>query len=258
MNYGLYLSASGVLTNMYRQDVFANNLANVNTTAFKPDVPAIHHRAPEAIEDGRDTGMARHMLEMLGGGVLAGPQRINFTPGSLHPSGNELDVALTDKNKFFVVQTQNPDGELTSALTRDGRFTTDSQGRLTTQTGEPVLGIGGGPITIPPGGAVRIGPDGSIVRDGEALGQILVTNIQQTQKLQKIGSNRFTMPGQNEFEAVEQPGVKSGFVEASSVDSVKALMSMINATKAAQGNARMIQYHDLLMDKAVNTLGRVG
>ena len=38
MNYGLYLSAAGMLTNMYRQDVAANNLANAQTPAFKRDL----------------------------------------------------------------------------------------------------------------------------------------------------------------------------------------------------------------------------
>ena len=54
MNYGLSLSASGVLTNSYRQDVFANNLANVNTDGFKPDLHTIPTRHTPAQEDATD------------------------------------------------------------------------------------------------------------------------------------------------------------------------------------------------------------
>ena len=81
MNYGLYLSAAGVLTNSYRQDVFANNLANVNTVGFKPDLPVLRTRPPEAIEDPAPFGTSNDLLERLGGGVLAGPQRTSFAPG---------------------------------------------------------------------------------------------------------------------------------------------------------------------------------
>jgi len=52
MNYGLYLSASGVLTSMYRQDVLANNLANVNTVGYKPDAVATRQRDAARVEDG--------------------------------------------------------------------------------------------------------------------------------------------------------------------------------------------------------------
>ena len=82
MNYGLYLSASGVLTNLYRQDVFANNLANSETVGFKPDSPTVRQREPEAIEDNLGLGASQRLLDKLGGGVLAGPQSIRFSPST--------------------------------------------------------------------------------------------------------------------------------------------------------------------------------
>ena len=72
MNYGMYLSASGVLTNTYRQDVYANNLANAQTVGFKVDVPSIKQRDPESIEDDLGYSVSKDMLDRLGGGVLAG------------------------------------------------------------------------------------------------------------------------------------------------------------------------------------------
>ncbi|MFN9973111.1 MAG: flagellar basal body protein, partial [Phycisphaerae bacterium] len=44
MNYGVQISSSGLLGAMYRQDVFSNNLANMDTAGFKPDIPAMKQR----------------------------------------------------------------------------------------------------------------------------------------------------------------------------------------------------------------------
>lgn len=104
MNYGLYLSASGVLTNMYRQDVIANNLANVETVGFKLDLPSIRQRDPESIEDSFGSDVSKRLLDKLGGGVLAAQQRINFSPGPIEKTGAPLDVALDSPGAFFCGQ----------------------------------------------------------------------------------------------------------------------------------------------------------
>jgi len=258
MNYGLYLSASGVLTNMYRQDVFSNNLANVQTAGYKPDIPYVSQRPPEVLEDDLGGELSNELLDRLGGGVLAGPQRMNFSPGTLQRTNNPLDVALSDKHSFFVVSSEDADGgPAQTSLTRDGRFTIDAQGRLTTQGGDMVHGVGGGPIIIPPGGEVRITRDGRITRNGEELGQLRVAHVEDTQGLSKLGRNRFAMPRGQAIEPSADPHIQAGFIEGSGADPIGALMNIVSATKAATGNARMIQYHDLLMDRAVNTLGRV-
>ncbi|MFG0252977.1 MAG: flagellar basal body protein, partial [Phycisphaerales bacterium JB038] len=69
MNYGLYTSATGVLAGMYRQDVLANNLANVNTTGFKQDFVTFKQRDPARLEDGLLHLDSNQMLEQLGAGV---------------------------------------------------------------------------------------------------------------------------------------------------------------------------------------------
>lgn len=253
MNYGLYLSAGGVMTNMYRQDVFSNNLSNVQTAGFKPDIPYLSQRKAESLEPGVGGELSHELLDRLGGGVLAGPQRVNFNPGTLQQTGNPLDAALTDKHSFFVVASR--DGQMN--LTRDGRFMTDNHGRLVTQSGQRVEGAGGGPIVVPPGGEVRISQDGRLTRNGEDLGRLRIAFVGDTDGLKKLGQNRFALPEGAELEENADPDVRGGFVEGSGTDPVVTLMNIVSATKAATGNARMIQYHDLLMDRAVNTLGRV-
>ena len=65
MNYGLYLAASGALSNMYRQDVITNNLVNVETTGFKPDMVTARQRLPHRLVS-HGPADPQLMLERLG------------------------------------------------------------------------------------------------------------------------------------------------------------------------------------------------
>lgn len=258
MNYGLYLSASGVLTNSYRQDVFANNLANVETIGFKPDVPAIRQRRPEAVEDpGTGSAFRNRLLDKLGGGVLAGPQRIDFTPAPLKPGG-ALDLALRGENAFFAVQT-NEGGQESIRLTRDGRLSRDPEGYLVTAAGNHrLLDANDRPIQLGLTGPVVIDPAGRVLQNGEAVAEIQVTGVSDLASLRKQGSNLFAWDGEGDQRtAPSDPTIRPGFVESSGVDPIRALMDMISATKEGTANGNLIRYQDQLMDRAVNTLGRV-
>jgi len=259
MNYGLYLSASGLMTNLYRQDVFANNLANANTVAFKPDVATVKQRDPEAIED-PGFGDQHRLLDRLGGGVLAGPQRVAHNPGPPQQTGRALDLLIDDPDAFFVLRGVDArTGETRVNLTRDGRFTLNEQGQLVTASGgQPVLDAGGQPIRVDPDRPVAIDGAGRVRQDGDVAGRLQLVRTPDREQLVKLGGNRFALPeGDPRLEPVSQPAVRSGFVEGSGVDPIRALMQVISATKAASGQGNMIRYHDLLMDRAVNTLGRV-
>ena len=258
MNYGLYLSASGVMTNMHRQDVFANNLANVETTGFKSRIPDLTHRAPEAVEDKVDFDVSKRLLERLGGGVFAGPQRIDTTVGQIQQTGNPLDAALTDENSFFAVRATDPDtGQNQVRLTRDGRFTRNDAGQLVTPAGHPVLNADDEPIQVPGTAPVRINHAGELIQNGEPIDRVQVARINDPQQLQHQGAGMFAFEGADPRNILENPSVKAGAVEGSAVDPMTTLMRLIGATKSVGGNAQMIKYHDTLMNRAVNTLGRV-
>lgn len=258
MNYGLYLSASGVLTNLYRQDVFANNLANLETVGFKPDLPSIRQREPEAVEDLAPLDASNDLLERLGGGVLAERQRINFSTARLEQTGNPLDAALFEDNRFFAVRDTNAQGETSVRLTRDGRFHVNAQGTLTLPSGQAVLDVNDQPITLSrAAGPARIEADGSITQNGETVARVQIARVDDTEALAKAGEGLFRMTGSDLRKADPMAQVRPGYVEGSGVDPFKALMDLTAATKSATGNADMIRYHDSLMDKAVNTFGRV-
>ena len=258
MNYGLYLSASGVLTNMYRQDVFSNNLANVETVGFKPDFTATRQRDPEAIEDALGMDLSHRLLDRLGGGALAGPQRIDFQPGPLRMTGSPHDVALTDRNSFFAVQYTDPQTNQTEVrLTRDGRMHRDSTGHLILPGGHKVLDGNDRPIVLDADATFRVDAAGRVIQNGQPVARVQVSRVADTSVLYKQGGNLFGFTGTDPRQIVADPLVELGALEASAADPIKSLMRLIAASKAAMGNAQMIRYHDLVMDHAVNRLGRV-
>ncbi len=260
MNYGLYLSASGVLTNLYRQDVFANNLANVETVGFKQHLPSIRQRDPESVEDQFGSDVSKRLLDRLGGGALAGPQRIQFGAAPLQKTDNPLDVALDSPDAFFAIRLPDQgDGRLPIRLTRDGRFTRNDQGELVTQTGgHRVLDTNDRPIRLQDDATVQIDSAGRVLQDGDAVAQLQVTAVRNKDQLIKQGQNLFRFQGDQDLRIpTGLSTVRPGFLESSGVDPIQALMKMIAATKSVTANGNLIRYHDLLMDRAVNVLGRV-
>ncbi len=260
MNYGLYLSASGVLTNIYRQDVYANNLANVETAAFKPDVATVHQRDPEAVEDNLGLDVRHRLLEQLGGGVLAGPQRVSFAPAAQRTTGNPLDVALEAPDTFLAVGLTNPEtGQSELRLTRDGRLSRNADGYLVAATtGHKMLDPSDQPILLSDEAEVKIDAAGRVLQNGETVGQLQITGVTDLDELVKEGRNLFRFKDDTDLRTDPSlPTLRPGAIEESGVDPIRALMKMIEATKAVTGNANMIRYHDLTMDRAVNVLGRV-
>ncbi len=261
MNYGLYLSASGVLTNLYRQDVFANNLSNVKTAGFKSDMASVSQRPAEVIEEGFGGHVSDELLDRLGGGVMAGPQRINFQPSTIEQTGGALDAALELPKTFFAVaQTDNATGEQKVSLTRDGRFSLNDQGYLVTVGGgHRVLGPDDQPIRVSGDGPVRIDASGNLIQDGQPVARLQITAVADTDHLIKLGQNLLGFKGGRDgrVPAGASAIVHPGAIESSGVDPIKALMQVIEATKAVTANGNMIRYHDLVMDRAVNVLGRV-
>jgi len=258
MNYGLYLSASGVLTNSYRQDVFANNLANVNTVAFKPDMPTLTQRLPEAAEGLTPLGTANDLLDRLGGGVLAGPQRTSFAAGAIEQTGRDLDVAFTDRSSFFAVEQTDPNtGNATVRLTRDGRFAINAQGYLVTTAGHRLLGQGDRPIQVNANAKTSITADGGVRQNGAEVARLQVATVNDTSALEKAGGNLFAFTGNDPRSQTDNPNLRIGALESSGTNAIGTMMQIMAAAKAATANAKLIKYHDSMMDKAINTLGRV-
>lgn len=259
MNYGLYMSASGVLTGRQRMDVAANNLANVNTTAFKPDMAGAMQRAPARLEDNLPFLDSDRMLERLGAGALAAPTMTDFSPAGPKPTGNPLDVAI-EKEGFFVVRSAQGEGENALRFTRDGRFTLDSDGRLVMAgSGLPVIGENNQPITLDPSQRAEIGGDGAIRQGGQEVAQLQVVTLSDTDALHKTGRNLYRAePGAVAQRQPAQTSLRPGAVERSAVNPIDEINAVTKASGAVRNNTRMIDMHDQIMDLAINTFGSVG
>ena len=202
---------------------------------------------------------SHQLLDQLGGGVLAGPQRIAFSVGPAQPTGRDLDVALTGKNEFFAVSITDPaTGQPTTRLTRDGRFNVAADGRLTTMSGHTLLGPDDAPITVAPGVPVTLIDDGRVEQNGAEVGRIQITAVSDLKALEKAGANLYDFKGDDVRVPADHPQMKVGALEGSSTNSISTMMQIMQATKAANGSTRLIEYHDSMMDDAINTFGRVG
>lgn len=120
---------SGLKASSEALNTIANNLSNMNTTAFKSQSVSFSDLFYQQIGT---TGSGNPV--QVGAGTQVGSTETDFTQGGVQETGNNSDVYLNG-NGFFVVQS----GDLTE-YTRAGNFTQSSDGHLTTQDGQNVMG----------------------------------------------------------------------------------------------------------------------
>ncbi len=250
MLYGMYISAAGAMANSYRQDVVANNLANVDTVAFKKDLALFKARPTEAAADG-SARMTSALLENTGGGTFALPTYTDFSQGSLETSSSDYDVALVDDG-FFQVQKDDQ-----VMYTRDGRFMIGTDGTsLVTAAGQlPVLSADGNPISLLQGISPVIDNNGYISQDGQAIAQIGTVKFSDNTQLKKVGNNLYEGQPQSATPASVQ--MRQNYVETSGVNSMEEITSMIKTQRLFQNNVTMLQIQDQTLGAAIAKLGSI-
>lgn len=257
LNYGMHISSSGALTSMYRLDALTNNLANVNTVGFKPHTPYTRQRDVARIEDNLPFMDSNALLEQLGAGVQLAPTRIEFTQGSLSSTGNPLDVAIAGEG-FLTVKAEASGDTAAFHLTRDGRLTIDQSGQLVMSTsGRPVLDTAGQPIRLDESADIKFGSDGSVYQNNQPVAKLRLVDVPDRSRLTKKGEGLFTITNDAlEGMTTAKGQLKQGMVENSAVNEIAALMAVQSAASDVSSNLDMIRYHDQLMDRAINRLGR--
>ncbi|HYE63038.1 MAG TPA: flagellar hook basal-body protein [Phycisphaerales bacterium] len=255
MSYGLNISASGLMTSIYAQEVWANNLANMDTPGFKPDIPVPAVRQDVRREDGVGYLPSNTLLERLGGGTLMHRNRVDFSQGAIK-SGGPLDLAIEGSGFFVVRDTEDRKGDMVR-LTRDGRFTRAADGSLVTATGGmPVLDVNKRPVRLPPG-SVQVGSDGTVTQGGRVVARIKVIDVPSLDLLQKADKSQFVADANALSSQRPARGiVKQHAYEDSAADEVQALMRMSSAARDVEWNAGMIQAHDRIMERAIG-MGRL-
>lgn len=256
VSYGLQISASGVMTSLYRQEVFANNLANLDSIGFKADIPTVASRPGVREEDGVWNLPSNELLEKLGAGTMLMPNRVSLEQGSLRSTGSKMDVAIEGKG-FLVVDDSNDPGN-SQRLTRDGRLLRNKQGVLSiASTGLPVMSENDQPIVLPDTGNLKIDTDGTLYMDDIKVAKLKFIELPDNAVVRKVGHGMFQVEKTALRKADEATGlIRQNVIEEAAVDELKALMNVTNATRDVDANIDAMKAHDRLMDRAITSLGR--
>ncbi len=256
---GLYTSAWSMKANSKKMDVIANNLANVNTTAFKKDT-VVFESFPELLarrvnDDSRSRLNPSGRIGTLDLGHDVGEVFTYFNQGQLVNTDNYFDLAINNSSSaFFTVEVIDGNGEAREFYTRDGAFTVDQEGFLATKDGHRVLGVNG-PIMIGEG-KFTVREDGTIYKDDKYVGRLLIRDFTDTTTLRKYGNNLLVRTEETQERPFEGT-VMQGYLEQSNVNVIREMVDMITVMRSYEANQKIIQAHDNTLGKAVNDVGSI-
>jgi flagellar basal-body rod protein FlgF len=212
------------------QEVTANNLANVNTDAFKAD---------------------RLTARMLPDMPFPVPvEKTDLQQGAFRDTGRPLDLSL-DGPGFFVVRTVH--GE---RLTRGGSLRLDAAGVLTDMHGDPLLGTQG-PLVLN-GSEVEVQSDGTVVVDGAVAGRLRVETVADTSTLIKEGAGRYAPDAPLAPVAEDGTRVRQGAVEEPNLDPLLSMVDLITIQRAYSANVDALRAMDSVLGVITSEVGKVG
>ncbi len=257
----LYTSATGMKGQQTYIDVIANNLANMNTTAFKRSRVDFHDLLyDEKIAPGTESleGVQIPTGLQIGSGVTPISTTKVFTTGTPQQTDRDLDVAIKGDG-FFEIELVDR-----IAYTRDGSFRLNSSRELCTSEGYVVYPS----ITIPEDVVkIHIGHDGIVTgvgTDGSTtnIGALTLSTFPNPSGLTALGGNLYAeTPASGSATRNITPGtegtgeLEQGFLEGSNVDVIVELVNMITAQRAYEINARAIRSTDDML-AATNNITR--
>ena len=226
MDRMIYLSMSGAKAAMQRQEVLANNLANVSTVGFRAELAAF--RAVPVEGSGASTRV--YALESTVGA--------NHQPGAVQATGRNLDVAMKG-NAWLAVQ--GLDG--TEAYTRAGALDVNAEGLLVSKSGLTVLGDGG-PITVPANSEVNIAGDGTVSAKAangrsSSIGRLKLVTPESPAALTRGPDGLFR--AESDLSADTSARVQDGALEGSNVSAVETMVAMIAAGRQFEQQMKLLQ-----------------
>ncbi len=253
---GIYTSAWSMLALEKKMDVITNNMANVNTNAYKKDT-VVFQGFPDVltrrINDTRSSLNPNGIVGNMQLGSDVGELYTYYNQGQLQKTDNKLDMAIRDSDSaFFTVTGTDGNGNTKEYYTRDGAFAIGAGNQLVTKEGYVVQGVNG-PIVLN-GDSFNVMPDGTIIQGDEAVDRLLIKQFTDTKTLRKYGDNLLEKTEQTE-EAAFNGNIQQGYLELSNVNIVKEMVDMITVTRAYEANQKILQAQDGTLDKAVNEVG---
>jgi flagellar basal-body rod protein FlgF len=215
-----------------RQEITANNLANVSTDGFKAE---------------------RAFSSLLNGAPVIGTTT-DSRAGMIRTTGGPMDLAIGGGGYLGV---QTPAGE---RLSSGGSLRTDSAGFLADQDGHRVLG-NNGPIKVTGTEPLTIDAHGTILSgghsvDGKGVEQLRIESAPSGVSLQHEGGTLFVPAATRSVVPADQRSVRQGAIEESNVDSLGGLVDMIGVQRAYSAVEKSITILDHVRDTAASQLGK--
>jgi len=266
-------------------EVIGNNIANVNTTAFKSSSASYSESFSNTLRAAAPSNgtVSSQPGIQVGTGVGLSAITSNFTQGALQSTGNTTDLGVSGSG-FFIVQDETSG---TNYATRDGNFRPDDNGYLVSQGGLRVQGYVGGSLSTPLGttvGDIRIGQNvpagaalqsisidktGNLVEfysDGTSAttNKVLLQGFQDPGALMREGSNLYSilgaaaplgggiLAGQNDPGLNGLGTIQSGTLEQSNVDLTQQFSELITTQRSFQAGSRLITVSDTVLEDIVN------
>jgi flagellar basal-body rod protein FlgF len=274
---GFYNAASGMVSQQRMTELLTNNMANANTPGFKADQASIRAFPELLLQQFNSPGVPNTSKTFSKGTPIGGLNTGTylqetiplFLQGDIQETGRKTDIALIEHNipvnedtgqkaaLFFTVQNQN--GEV--RYTRNGNFTTDGQGYISTNDGLHVLDDAGQRITVRSEN-FSVREDGAVLENDQVVGQINIAIAENPTRLVKEGSGLFkTENGEILPTSIGNAAVtfslKQGFIERSNVDVSQTMTQMLTAFRAFEANQKVLQAYDKSLEKTVNEIGRL-
>ena len=261
-------------------EVIGNNIANINTTAYKSSNASFAESFSNTMRGSAPSnGSASSMPGLqIGTGVQLASITTNFSQGALQTTGVTTDIGISGRG-FFIVQDATSGSVY---ATRDGSFRIDDNGFLVTQGGLRVRGLTGTPPSAI--GDIQIGqslPAGaqlqsiSIDRQGNVIefysdgtsgtnNKIQLQNFNDTSALMREGNNLYSsltaagplgggiLAGNNDPGADGLGYVQAGVLESSNVDLTAQFSDLITTQRSFQAGSRLITVSDTVLEDIVN------
>jgi len=232
----IYTALTGMDAAMNRQRMTANNLANANTPGFRQELFSV---TPSTIKDTATDAASLEARAPARGWV----RNTDMSTASVTPTGQPLDIAVKGE---ALIAFQAPDGG--EIYSRRGDLRVAPSGVLENGEGLPVLGEAGVPITVPAGFTISIAGDGSVLgRDpavpnepAAAFDKIKLVSAEGSPLAKGIDSF-LKVPGGGALPIDPTAEVTPGALEQSNVNTAEVLVEMIDAQRAFEMRARIIQ-----------------
>ena len=234
-----YIGLSRLSAMRREMDVIANNMANMNSNAYKGE-RVMFEEYLKGANNAKDK--ASFVNDW---GVLR-----DFRAGKLEQTGNTFDFAISGTG-YLTVDT--PQGR---RYTRDGHLRLDADRRLVTSGGHPVLDNRGRDIVIPDGlGTPAVSVDGTINVGQQQVAKIDLVNFQNEQELRKTANGLFAT-SQDPTPAPATTTLVQGMLEASNIEPIVEMTNMIELLRQYQSTQSLLDGENDRLKMAIQRLGR--